>query len=104
LKRELMLPIGGARSIAAASVNDHEGFFGEAFDIRCADGGWASSACVAFGVERWLLAVLAAYGPDAANWPAIGSVSREPRTANALASRTDDTAPVPLALGGMARC
>lgn len=58
LKRELLLPIGGGRSTAAASFNDHETFFGEAFDIRLPDGAYASSGCVAFGLERWLLAAL----------------------------------------------
>ena len=64
LKHELLLPIGGGRRTAAASFNNHETFFGEAFDIRLADGTPASSACVAFGLERWLLAVLAARGPS----------------------------------------
>ncbi|MDQ6829530.1 MAG: hypothetical protein M3081_11740 [Gemmatimonadota bacterium] len=60
LKRELLLPIGGGRSIAAASFNDHESFFGEAFDIRLASGEPAATGCVAFGLERWLLAALTA--------------------------------------------
>ena len=29
----------------------------------------AASGCVAFGLERWLLAFLVAHGPDAAAWP-----------------------------------
>ncbi len=57
LKRELLCDIGG-RSIAAASFNDHEQFFGEAFDIRLASGEPAATGCVAFGLERWLLAAL----------------------------------------------
>jgi seryl-tRNA synthetase len=58
LKHELRLPIGDAETTAAASFNLHEQFFGEAFDIRLADGEPAHTACVAFGLERWLLAVL----------------------------------------------
>jgi seryl-tRNA synthetase len=69
LKHELMLPIGDDRAIAAASFNDHAQFFGGAFDITLADGTAASSGCVAFGVERWLLAVLVEHGTDPRDWP-----------------------------------
>ena len=61
LKHEMLLPIGDGQTIAAASFNLHERFFGEAFGIRLADGTPAHSACVAFGLERWLLASLMAY-------------------------------------------
>ena len=61
LKHEMLLPIGNGETVAAASFNLHERFFGEAFDIRMPDGGPAHSACVAFGLERWLLASLMAY-------------------------------------------
>jgi seryl-tRNA synthetase len=70
LKQELHLPIG-AESVAAASFNLHERFFGDAFDIRLPDGTAASSACVAFGIERWTLAFLAVHGTDARGWPAV---------------------------------
>jgi seryl-tRNA synthetase len=69
LKHELALPIGGDRSTAAASFNNHEQFFGEAFDISLETGEPASSGCVAFGVERWLLAFLVAHGVDRVAWP-----------------------------------
>ena len=61
LKQEMLLPIGDGEKTAAASFNLHDRFFGEAFDIRLADGQPAHSACVAFGLERWLLASLMAY-------------------------------------------
>ena len=73
LKRELLLPLNRSDRIAAASFNLHDTFFGEAFEIRLANGNPATSACVAFGLERWLLAFLVRYGPDAARWPAIPS-------------------------------
>jgi seryl-tRNA synthetase len=60
LKQELRLSIGDGATLAAASFNLHERYFGEAFDIRLADGSPAHSACVAFGLERWLLASLVA--------------------------------------------
>ena len=58
LKQELRLPIGDGDTVAAASFNLHEQFFGDAFDIRLATGEPAHTACVAFGLERWLLAAL----------------------------------------------
>ena len=75
LKHELLLPVGEGRvrTTAAASFNLHDTFFGEAFRIGWADGRPATTACMAFGVERWMLAFLAAHGPDAADWPALHS-------------------------------
>jgi seryl-tRNA synthetase len=69
LKHELVFRFPGQRALAIASFNDHERFFGDAFSISLADGSPASSGCVAFGLERWLLAVLVTYGVDPADWP-----------------------------------
>ena len=63
----------GDETVAAASFNLHERFFGESFDIRLLDGQPAASACVAFGLERWTLAFLAAHGTNARRWPSIPS-------------------------------
>ena len=71
LKHELALPIGIDRSTAAASFNNHEQFFGEAFGITLESGEPASSGCVAFGLERWLLAFLVAHGLDRVSWPSL---------------------------------
>jgi hypothetical protein len=60
---------GEARRIAAGSFNLHEDFFGKAFDITCA-GRPAFSACTAWGVERWVLALFAQHGLEPARWPA----------------------------------
>jgi hypothetical protein len=79
LKRELMLPIGPGRSLAVASLNDHELYFGNAFELRLPDGEPASSACVAFGLERWLLAFLVEHGVDAKAWPTVSASSEERR-------------------------
>ena len=77
LKHELALPIGNERSTAAASFNNHERFFGEAFGITLATGEPASSACVAFGLERWLLAFLVAHGVDSHAWPSLDATFAE---------------------------
>lgn len=53
------------RSLAIASLNFHRNFFGERCDIRTADGEPAFTGCVAFGIERWLHALLDRYAGDA---------------------------------------
>jgi seryl-tRNA synthetase/acyl carrier protein len=58
LKYELRMPVAG-ESIAVASFNHHEDHFGRAFGISLRDGSPAHTACVAFGLERWELAVRA---------------------------------------------
>jgi len=70
LKHELVFHFADGRPLAIASFNDHELFFGEAFGITLRDGTPAWSGCVAFGLERWLLAVLATHGVDPIDWPA----------------------------------
>lgn len=82
LKHELLLPIGAGREVAAASFNHHEAFFGRAFGILLPGGAPAASACIAFGLERWLLAFLVAHGPHARGWPPV-----DPPTAGAPAGR-----------------
>ncbi|MEV6207966.1 hypothetical protein [Kitasatospora sp. NPDC051914] len=58
VKHEFSAPDG----TAIASVNRHRNFFGERLDIRAGDQGPAYSACVAFGVERWVHAMILAHG------------------------------------------
>jgi len=70
LKYELRLRVDRVgRTIAAASFNNHHDHFGEAFGIRLASGDTASSGCVAFGWERWVIAFVNQHGPDERNWP-----------------------------------
>lgn len=77
LKHELLLPLGDGREVAAASFNDHAEFFGNVFDIRMRAGVPATSGCVAFGVERWLLAFLVEHGTDPDGWPVRPSSTSE---------------------------
>jgi hypothetical protein len=66
-----------AGRLAIGSINFHRNYFGEAFDIR-QQGAAAFSGCVAFGVERWMHAVVSCFGADPANWPvpfALGGAS-----------------------------
>ena len=77
LKWELLLPAEGGRRVAAASFNHHETFFGEAFGMRLPGGGPASTGCAAFGLERWLLALLVAHGSATAAQAALAGPSSE---------------------------
>ena len=85
LKHELVFRFPDGRPLAIASFNDHEEFFGDAFSISLPDGSAASSGCVAFGLERWLLAILVTYGVDPADWPfAVLAGSRRPSHSGAI--------------------
>ncbi|MFI9724082.1 hypothetical protein ACIHFE_31310 [Streptomyces sp. NPDC052396] len=56
--------------LAIASVNRHHDHFGTGFELTL-NGGPAHSACLAFGVERWLFALTDRYGTDPERWPAL---------------------------------
>ena len=58
--------------LAIGSSNFHRNYFGEAFGIR-REGAEAFSGCIAFGIERWIHAILHRYGPDPRAWPALDS-------------------------------
>jgi len=50
------------------SLNFHRRHFGTAFEISCG-GGAAYSGCVAFGIERWILAIVERFGAEPSRWP-----------------------------------
>ena len=60
--------------LALGSSNFHRNVFGEAFAIRRA-GAEAFSGCIAFGIERWIHAILSRFGPDPRRWPTIGEAA-----------------------------
>lgn len=64
LKYELRLPINDTKSVASASFNYHEAFFGDNFGIGTASGKNAHTGCAAFGLERLVLASMAQLGYD----------------------------------------
>lgn len=70
LKLELLVQIAGPEPTAVASFNAHRAHFGETFGIEMSDGLTAHTACVGFGHERIVLALLKTHGFDPANWPA----------------------------------
>jgi seryl-tRNA synthetase len=60
-------------SVAIGSLNFHRNFFGERCDIRAADGQPAFTGCVAFGLERWMHALLDRFGGVAAAAAALSA-------------------------------
>jgi seryl-tRNA synthetase len=67
LKYELRADVGPTEpGVAIASMNLHEAFFGSRFGLTTGDGCTASSGCVAFGLERWTLALIAQLGVERA--------------------------------------
>lgn len=54
--------------LAIGSVNMHHDHFGRAFGIERA-GEPVTTGCVAFGIERWLAAIVRQHGADAGSWP-----------------------------------
>jgi seryl-tRNA synthetase len=72
LKLEIVATIASEdRPTAIISLNSHQDHFGEAFDIRSADGAVAHTACVGFGLERIALALYAAHRFDRVRWPSF---------------------------------
>lgn len=57
------------KTLAVASYNYHQDFFGRRMNIRLPDGTLAHTSCVGFGLERLAYALLSQHGIDAANWP-----------------------------------
>lgn len=64
VKQELCLENG----LAIASTNNHRSFFSDCYNISL-NGKPARSACVAFGLERWLFALLSQHGSNFEHWP-----------------------------------
>jgi seryl-tRNA synthetase len=70
LKLELLVQIAGPEPTAMASFNHHLDHFGSTYGIELADGGTAHTACLGFGHERIVLALLRTHGLDPDAWPA----------------------------------
>ena len=70
LKWELLIPIAGPEPTACASFNYHLDRFGQTWELKLADGSTAHTACVGFGQERVVAALLRAHGLDTERWPA----------------------------------
>jgi len=69
LKYELRLDTTPGDDVAIASFNLHNDHFASAFDIADQEGATANSACVGFGLERFVFAFLCQLGLDESAWP-----------------------------------
>lgn len=69
LKLELLVQIAGPEPTALASFNHHRDHFGTTFEIELEDGRPAHTACLGFGHERIVLALLKTHGFDPSEWP-----------------------------------
>jgi seryl-tRNA synthetase len=64
LKYEMRAPLGRCGTeLAVASFNLHETFFSRRFGFAMNDRSAAHSGCIAFGLERWALALAIQLGP-----------------------------------------
>ncbi|MEO8261076.1 MAG: amino acid--[acyl-carrier-protein] ligase [Pseudolysinimonas sp.] len=72
LKIEMTVPMYGDlhEGTAIASANCQHDHLTASFGIRTADGEVAHASCLAFGMERTVLALLRVHGLDVAAWPA----------------------------------
>jgi seryl-tRNA synthetase len=70
LKVEILVDIVGPKPTAVASFNYHQDHFAAMHGIARADGGEVHTACLGFGHERVVLALLRTHGLDLASWPA----------------------------------
>jgi len=70
LKFELLIPIESEASpTACLSFNYHQDHFGKTFGLTTAAGEVAHTACVGFGHERVILALLKHHGLEVSSWP-----------------------------------
>ena len=67
LKFEILAPIEGPTAIA--SFNYHQEHFASTYGIELEGGGVAHTACLGFGHERVVLALLRRHGLDVGAWP-----------------------------------
>jgi seryl-tRNA synthetase len=70
VKYELMLRIPHRdMDVASSSFNLHRDFYASVYDIRQHDGAVAETACMGFGIERWVYGFLSQKGMDPRGWP-----------------------------------
>jgi len=70
LKLELLVQIAGPEPTACASFNHHRDHFAGTYGLTLSTGEVAHTACLGFGHERIVLALLRTHGLDPEAWPA----------------------------------
>jgi seryl-tRNA synthetase len=72
LKFELLIPYhAGAVPTACMSFNYHREHFGVVWNMNDERGAPAHTSCVAFGIDRLVVALFANHGVNPAQWPAV---------------------------------
>lgn len=72
VKYELLFDLPYRRErLAASSFNLHRSFYTSVYNTRLTNGELAESACMGFGIERWLYGFLSQKGLDPRGWPQI---------------------------------
>lgn len=70
VKYELVLPVPHRGiDLAVSSFNLHRTFYASIYNIRHAGGELAETACMGFGLERWVYGFLGQKGLDRRHWP-----------------------------------
>jgi len=70
LKFEGLVPvISKEQPTAICSFNYHQDHFGQLFGLKLPKGGLAQTACVAFGLERCVMALFKTHGMVPSSWP-----------------------------------
>lgn len=69
LKLELLVAIAGPEPTACASFNHHRDHFAETYGLTLPTGEVAHTACLGFGHERIVLALLRTHGLNPEAWP-----------------------------------
>lgn len=64
VKYELLFPLPRGGALAASSFNLHRDFYTSVYGTRLANGNLAESACMGFGLERWVYAFLVQKGVE----------------------------------------
>lgn len=70
LKFEILVDVGGDGPTAVASFNAHADHFSSVFGLASETGEVVHTACLGFGIERCVLALLYTHGLCVADWPA----------------------------------
>jgi seryl-tRNA synthetase len=70
LKYELLVQLAGPKPTAVTSFNYHQEHFAQKYGLVLEDGSVAHTACLGFGQERIVLALLYTHGLEPAAWPA----------------------------------
>lgn len=69
VKFEFRPELYDGKSVACASFNVHGNFFSKGFKYSNPEGKKVWTSCAAFGIERWVWALLIQHGPDSDHWP-----------------------------------